>query len=179
MDVKTLCLGMLTFREASGYDLKKRFESSFGHFFSAGFGSIYPALAYLAETKLVTCTEIPQDGRPDRKVYQITEAGRRKFMDALAKTNPAHKVRSEFLAMLCFAHLMNEEHVTDLLDNRVEALEALMALLEQCEQNDEAPGVKFVTGFGLSMAQAAKKYIEENRSLLVQSEATGARAASG
>ncbi len=40
MDVKTVCLGMLTDGAASGYDLKKQFESSFGHFFAAGYGSI-------------------------------------------------------------------------------------------------------------------------------------------
>ena len=49
MDVKTVCLGMLSDGEASGYDLKKQFESSFGHFFAAGFGSIYPALSSLAD----------------------------------------------------------------------------------------------------------------------------------
>jgi len=179
MDIKTLCLGMLTFGEASGYDLKKRFETSFGHFFSAGYGSIYPALAYLAETKLVTCTEIPQEGKPDRKVYRITEAGQRKFMDALCETNPGHKMRSEFLAMLCFAHLMEEQHLDSLLANRLEALDSLIELLRSCTPETQAPGVQFVTGFGLTMALAAKKYIEENRSLLVESESTQREAAAG
>ncbi len=55
MDVKTLCLGLLTQGAASGYDLKKRFETCFRSFYSAGYGSIYPALAYLADTDLVTC----------------------------------------------------------------------------------------------------------------------------
>ena len=178
MDIKTLCLGMLTFGEASGYDLKKRFETSFGHFFSAGYGSIYPALAYLAETKLVTCTEIPQEGKPDRKVYRITEAGQRKFMDALGETNPGHKMRSEFLAMLCFAHLMEPQHVDSLLDNRMEALDSLIEMLENCAPQEGMKGVQFVTGFGLTMARAAKEYIEENRSLLRESE-TKQRAAAG
>ena len=48
LDVKTLCLGLLSRGEASGYDLKKDFESLFRHFFPAGYGSIYPALAGLA-----------------------------------------------------------------------------------------------------------------------------------
>ena len=54
MDVKTVCLGMLTDGAASGYDLKKQFESTFGHFFAAGYGSIYPALSSLAGQGLVT-----------------------------------------------------------------------------------------------------------------------------
>jgi DNA-binding PadR family transcriptional regulator len=68
MDVKTVCLGMLNDGEASGYDLKKHFESTFAHFFAAGYGSIYPALSSLAEAGLVNCREIAQDGKPDRMV---------------------------------------------------------------------------------------------------------------
>ena len=74
---------MLTDGEASGYDLKKEFESSFSHFFAAGYGSIYPALSSLADQGLVDCEEIPQDGKPDRKLYQITVAGRRYRIDEI------------------------------------------------------------------------------------------------
>ena len=83
MDVKTVCLGMLTDGSASGYDLKKHFESTFGHFFAAGFGSIYPALSSLADNGLVTCEHIPQDGKPDRKAYEITAAGKTFLLEAL------------------------------------------------------------------------------------------------
>ncbi len=181
MDVKTVCLGMLTAGEASGYDLKKRFESSFGHFFPAGFGSIYPALAYLAETKLVTCTEIPQDGKPDRKVYRITKAGKRRFMEALGETRPTHKVRSEFLAVLYFAQFMTEDQISGLLDSRLGSLDELVAMLERCSREDAgvSGGVRFVTGFGLATARAARKYIEENRHLLERRDAKEPDAATG
>jgi len=76
MDVKTVCLGMLTDGAASGYDLKKQFESSFAHFFAAGYGSIYPALSSLADKGLVSCEQVPQEGKPDRKVYEITDDGK-------------------------------------------------------------------------------------------------------
>ena len=111
MDVKTVCLGMLTDGPASGYDLKKCFESSFGHFFPAGYGSIYPALATLARNGHVEFEEVPQEGKPDRKVYSITKEGREALMEGLSNPRPTHKVRSEFLAMMCFAHLMTEEQV--------------------------------------------------------------------
>ena len=68
MDVKTICLGLLSLGEACGYELKKNFESQFRHFFSAGYGSIYPALADLADAGLVTCREIPQDVPRDEPV---------------------------------------------------------------------------------------------------------------
>lgn len=70
MDVETVCLGMLTDGAASGYELKKQFESTFGHFFAAGYGSIDPALSSLAGQGLVTCEHIAQDGKPDRSDVQ-------------------------------------------------------------------------------------------------------------
>ena len=38
MDTRTLCLGVLTERAMSGYEIKKHFEEAFRHFFVAGFG---------------------------------------------------------------------------------------------------------------------------------------------
>ena len=77
MDVKTLCLGVLTEGNKSGYEIKRCFEEAFSHFFVAGFGSIYPALAELSRAGLVTCENVEQEGRPDKKVYSLTPAGER------------------------------------------------------------------------------------------------------
>ena len=165
MDVKTVCLGMLTDGEASGYDLKKHFESSFGHFFAAGFGSIYPALASLAEKELVSCRCVAQDGKPDRKVYSITDAGRQYLLAELDAPNPTHKIRSEFLATLCFAHLMEAEQVQTVLANRVAEIEEYEKLFDEFEHKcmQETPnGMHFTVGIGRAVMLAMKHYIQEN-----------------
>jgi PadR family transcriptional regulator AphA len=170
MDVKTLCLGLLSLREACGYDLKKEFGSIFKHFYPAGYGSIYPALADLAQNGLVICREIPQEGKPDRKIYRITEKGQRSFAQALRDTAPKHKMRSEFLAMLYFADLIEPERLSTLLDERVEALKGAIVDIDRIEESwgKETPaGARFVAGFGASVAKAAADYIESNRELLM------------
>ena len=49
MNVRTLCLGILSLQEASGYEIKKDVEDGvFCHLIDASFGSIYPALTQLA-----------------------------------------------------------------------------------------------------------------------------------
>jgi len=182
MDVKTVCLGMLTDGEASGYDMKKCFESSFSHFFAAGYGSIYPALASLAEDGLVNCREIPQEGKPDRKVYTITAAGRAELMRGLENSTPQHKVRSEFLAIIWFAHLLTDEQISTMIDNKQAEIEALLQMFESIEESgvcDARSGKQFVCGFGKTVTQAIKKYIEDNRPTLIDSDRSGARAASG
>lgn len=171
MDVKTVCLGMLTDGEASGYDLKKHFESSFGHFFSAGYGSIYPALASLAEKKLVTCRCVPQEGRPDRKVYRITEAGRKKLKAELDKPNPSHRVRSEFLATMCFAHLMEPDQLRTVLGNRIAEIEEYEKLFDEFEHTcmkSTPHGMGFTVGMGRAVMTAMKRYIEEHGDELVE-----------
>jgi DNA-binding PadR family transcriptional regulator len=175
MDVKTVCLGMLTDGAASGYDIKKEFESTFAHFFAAGYGSIYPALSALASEGLVSCEQIPQDRKPDRKVYEITEDGRQFLLKALEKPNPSHKVRSEFLATMCFADLMPSEQIETVLNHRVEECAYYANMISEIEASHAAewtPGKRFVAGFGRAMTYAIKSYIEENRHLLTEDEQT-------
>lgn len=171
MDVKTVCLGMLTDGPASGYDLKKQFESSFGHFFAAGYGSIYPALSSLAEDELVQCEEVPQEGKPDRKVYEITDEGRGFLLEALKNPSPCHKVRSEFLATMCFAHLMRPQDIQTILDHRLKDIAGYQEMFRQFEEEEmsEWPvGAQFVLGFGKAVAGAMQTYITENRHLMTE-----------
>jgi DNA-binding PadR family transcriptional regulator len=180
MDVKTVCLGMLTDGPASGYDLKKQFESSFAHFFAAGYGSIYPALSWLSEHGLVECEEVPQEGKPDRKVYQITSDGREFLLKALQNPRPCHKIRSEFLATMCFAHLMRPEDIETVLDNRLEDIaryQEMFSQFESEEMSDWPEGMKFVLGFGKAVAAAMQTYINENRHLLAEETAVKVAAA--
>jgi DNA-binding PadR family transcriptional regulator len=182
VDVKTVCLGMLTDGEASGYDLKKNFESSFGHFFAAGYGSIYPALAALAEQGLVNCREVPQEGKPDRKVYRITETGRQRLLEELAKPNPSHKVRSEFLATICFAHLMDAEQIGTVLKSRLGDIDRYLAMFDDFERTcmrDWPKGMVFSVGLARSVMSAMKQYIEEHGDQLRTESTAGKRAAAG
>ena len=68
MDIKTLCLGVLSRCDATGYEIKKAFEEGpFGHIHAASFGAIYPALGALSDAGMVLGTEMAQEKRPDRR----------------------------------------------------------------------------------------------------------------
>ena len=164
MDVKTICLGLLSLGDACGYDLKKHFESLFRHFFSAGYGSIYPALADLAEAGMVSCQELPQQGRPARKIYSITELGREHFRSALLTQEPAHKLRSDFLVMMYFANQLDSKRLEQLLDDRVNQFREAAGDIETGK--DTSPRARFVAGFSKALATTAAEYLEDNRHLL-------------
>ena len=169
MDVKDLCLGALTHGEATGYDIKKFFESSFSHCFLAGYGSIYPALAELTAEKLVTARTVPGQGGPSRKIYRLTEAGRKAFLSRLRKTIPQHKVKSEFLVLMHFAEFLPAERLDAILDERLEDIQHQLKLIRAFESrvsNPDAPhspGARFVCGFGRAVMTAASDYIQTHR----------------
>jgi DNA-binding PadR family transcriptional regulator len=168
MDVRTLCLGVLSFGDATGYEIKKYFEEAFSHFFVAGFGSIYPALAELADEGMVRVRNQAAGRRPGAKVYQLTEAGRTAFVEAIVQAEPRHKVRSEFLVILYFAHMLPAERLQSVLDERLRDIDSLLAALDRREteaaaESGSSPGIEFVAGFGRTLLDAARTYIKDHR----------------
>jgi DNA-binding PadR family transcriptional regulator len=173
MDVKTLCLGVLTEQDHTGYDIKRCCEEVFRHFFVAGFGSIYPALAELQRDGLVTSVSVEQKKRPDKKVYRITEAGRAALAAELATTPPRHKVRSEFLALMYFAHLLPPERVDAVLAEMIDRFEATLvdelALFDSPDAPGElTPGQRFALGYGRTVLTAALAYCKRQRPQLAR-----------
>ena len=119
MDAKTLCLAVLSRGDASGYEIKKKLEEApFSHFQDTGFGSIYPALGALSKDGLVTGRAMPQEKRPDKKVYSITPAGRTTLIEALQHPPGPDKFRSDFLFILFLADHASPEHLRRIIDDR-------------------------------------------------------------
>lgn len=185
MDVRTLCLAVLTKGEATGYEIKKVFEEGpFAHFQSASFGSIYPALSRLLAEGLVEARAQEQDGRPDKKVYSITEAGNAVVDAALTIDPEPDTFRSDLLFLLYFAARLSDERVNDLIDRRIKLYRTKQAHIctqmtaREATQCNGDPGREFVAGFGIAIYAAAADYLEANRtSLLERLRAARARTA--
>lgn len=173
MDVKTLCLGVLAEQDRTGYEIKRTCEEVFRHFFVAGFGSIYPALAELQRRGLVTATSVEQKKRPAKKVYSITPAGREALARELAQTPPRHKVRSEFLALMYFAHLQTPERVDTVLEEMIARFEAtledeLAVFDAEGAISGLTPGQRFALGYGRTVVSAALAYCRRQRAQLAR-----------
>lgn len=176
MDVRTLCLGVLSERAMSGYEIKKHFEQAFRHFFIAGYGSIYPALAELARQRLVTVESVEQEKRPDKKVYRITEAGAAELRRELLSTRPQHRLRSEFLVLMYFAHLLPPERLVQVMDEMAAEWErCLEEDIAACERAAAAPGAEMLTpgqqfglGYGRIMISTALAYVRRQKGALLR-----------
>lgn len=101
----------LTEQSASGYELARRFDASIGHFWRATHQQIYKVLGRMESDKWVESNLVAQDGRPDKKVYAITDAGREELAAWLAQPSPEEALRSSFAVKLRAQHLANRTSV--------------------------------------------------------------------
>jgi DNA-binding PadR family transcriptional regulator len=95
-------LGLLNSSPMTGYQMRKIYERSLGHFWSESYSHLYAILKVLETEGLATSTVEPGDGRPDRRVYAITEAGREVLTEWLAR--PADEPRERVEVLLKVFH---------------------------------------------------------------------------
>lgn len=169
MNVRTLCLGVLQLCDATGYEIKKMVEEGmFNHFIEASYGSIYPALTRMSQDGFVTCREEAQSGRPDKKVYSITPAGRAELVRALSVAPRGDKFKSEFLFIMLLADLLPSEHIAGIYGQRIGRMRAQLEELRACAAQCERAGSRFVVGYGIAIHEASLKYLEEHRDILTE-----------
>jgi DNA-binding PadR family transcriptional regulator len=163
LDSKTLCLGALDAGFNTGYDIRKAFEDGpFRYYQSLSYGSIYPALNALMIEGLATCAELSQDGRPDKKVYTITEAGRAALRAALLRPLEFDRLRSDFMFAISFAHLMAPQQLARLLGDYAQGHDDLADELARIS-GVTLPGDRFLIRMGQDMCRAGARWIGDNR----------------
>ncbi len=69
-------MGLLSYGDMTGYEIMQVFRDSLNFFWNANTSQIYRDLQTLKKAGYVTAREVPQKGRPDKKEFSITDAGR-------------------------------------------------------------------------------------------------------
>ncbi len=132
MSLKHTLLGFLNYGPMTGYDLKKHMDNSTQFFWHARLSQIYPALKKLAEEGLAEATVVPQEGKPDKKVYLITEAGRAALMDWLAEPiDELSPTKDPTLLKLFFSGSLDKETVLAQLHRQLALHRAQLVLYQQ------------------------------------------------
>ena len=171
MDTRTLCLGILTLGDASGYEIKKQFEEGpLAYFYQTGFGSIYPALKSLKNDGMVVCTEIIQHGRPSKKVYSITSKGLELLRENLAGTPARDKLRSEAIATLFFAQFLDEKHLHEVFEEYMERNRQAAEHIKSLNPDRISSNCQFTNGLGIAVYETIIRYMEDNRHLLFSND---------
>jgi PadR family transcriptional regulator AphA len=128
-------LGFLDYQPMSGYDLKKLFDQSVAHFWSATQSHIYKALENLEEEGMVESQVIPQEGKPNRKQYKITEAGRAELRRWVSTPLPVEAKREAWLIQIFFAHNITNAEIASLFENRIERLRKSLSQFQLAQKS--------------------------------------------
>ncbi len=112
MMLKYALLGFLSYQPMTGYAIKTTMDNSTRYFWHAELSQIYRTLKRLEREGLVTSSLQPQEGRPARRVYAITEAGRAELLRWL-RTPPLEPdtVKNALLLKLFFARSAGKETI--------------------------------------------------------------------
>jgi DNA-binding PadR family transcriptional regulator len=95
--VQEVLLALLANEPAHGYELRARLQLALGPLAEAlNAGQVYVTLTRLERAGLLTSARVGQVDRPDRKVYELSAAGRERVMEWLGDTSWPKPAPAEF-----------------------------------------------------------------------------------
>jgi PadR family transcriptional regulator, regulatory protein AphA len=159
-------LGLLSYGEHSGYDLKKAAEAGVGYVWTGAKSHIYAVLPRLVEGGFATTRRVAQERRPDKQVYRITKKGEQAFREWLEEpVDERAGARSPFLLKVFFGGRMSKEAlVAHVARRRAQAARELAEYreIEDRIRGDERSYFGYVTlRWGLAQAGAWISWADE------------------
>lgn len=174
MNVRTICMAILAHGEATGYDLKKSWtEGPFAYLGGASYGSIYPALAAMERDGLIESREEVQQGKPPRRVYSLTEAGRAAFLAEMSAPPEPDIFRSHFGMIALCTPFLPPEVIAGAIDERLRQQRANVEILEKVREAKQATPVGWLLDWGLEQYRNEIAFIEASRGRLEVLAGTG------
>jgi PadR family transcriptional regulator AphA len=171
-------LGVLTGGAMSGYDLKKAIDTSVGYFWGPARSGIYAVLPRLVASGFATSREVAQSGRPDKRLYRITAAGRKALRSWIEDTPaPPDPDRNPLLIKLFFGALTSPDVLSAQIRQRREEAERLDRALHQFDREadpDELYGA-LTRDWGHEYARAVDRWARKAEAALARAEARADR----
>lgn len=162
MSLKHALLGFLNYQPMTGYDLKQHFDRSIYYFWNAKLSQIYPTLNQMKEDGWLTMEIDYQEDKPNRKVYNITGAGRDELRRWLREPVDKAPIRDVFLIKVFFGGQLEKEEMLAQLRLHMRLHEEQLAAYHEkvwmaIQQNTEATGLERESVFwGLTLEMGIK-----------------------
>jgi DNA-binding PadR family transcriptional regulator len=164
-------LGRLAQADETGYDLSLFMGPPRNYIWEASHSQIYPLLASLTELGYVEFTEVAQSGRPNKKVYSITDTGRRALEAWVADAPTPMTRRLEFNAKVNSLWLLPVAEAIEVLQQQIGMTEAEIEMIEgHMSDAEQRSGSKFppAPASKYSGIYANIKYAIESRRYMIE-----------
>lgn len=118
----------------SGYDLAKQFDGSVGFFWKASHQQIYRELAKLDSHGWISSEPIPQSGRPDKKLYSVTQLGQKQLLEWIAQPSEPTATKEDILVKIFAGYCAPREVVLAELQRHRQAHSERLAIYQNIKQ---------------------------------------------
>jgi PadR family transcriptional regulator, regulatory protein AphA len=112
--LKQILLGFLNYKPMTGYELKTRMDESTAHFWHAYHSQIYTTLRKLEDDGLLSSEMLEEDGSPTKRLYTLTDKGRKDLLAWLGHSlTELPDVKEDLLVRFFFSARRDKEQVLD------------------------------------------------------------------
>ena len=159
MAIRHAILGLLHYRAMHGYRIKAQIEKYFGHVWSINYGQIYPNLKSLLDEGLISMIEENQAGMrgPSRKLYSITEKGRKAFADWIRKAPEKGMIlRDPFLMKFVFFGFGEKERGLEIIEDQIRLYKEQLGSRKDKFKKSKNPEihVRLISELGIELNEA-------------------------
>lgn len=127
-------LAALIGHPCSGYDLAKQFDGSVGFFWKASHQQIYRELAKLDSQGWIASELVPQSGRPDKKLYSVTQLGQKELLEWIAQPSEPTASKEDILVKIFAGYCASREDVLAELQRHRQAHAERLAIYQNIKQ---------------------------------------------
>lgn len=121
MSLDLAILGFLNEKPLTGYDLKnKHFDLCVSHFWNADQAQIYKTLDKLVLNEFLSFEILYQDNKPNKKIYSITDKGKKKLVSLLEEEVNNTTIRDPFLVKIFFSSNIDNKKILELFEKKKE-----------------------------------------------------------
>jgi DNA-binding PadR family transcriptional regulator len=138
MSLSHAILTALIDENLTGYELAKQFDVSLGFFWQASHQQIYRELKQLHEQDYVAVEEVPQLGKPDKRVYSLTAAGQQMLEAWILAPTRSRNPKDELFIKLYNVGLVPIASIIAAIDQRQDEHRRKLALYRKIESRSYA-----------------------------------------
>jgi len=111
-------LAVLAHSPHSGYDISKRFDETVSCYWQASQQQIYRELGKMGQQGWVTFETVPQEGKPDKKIYHMTPAGKQELLRWYQEPTEPTPIREDLLVKVLATPFASEDRLVQELQRR-------------------------------------------------------------
>lgn len=139
MSIKYVVLGYLSWRQMTGYDVKKLIAESETLPWTASDNQIYEALVQLHKDGWITKTIVDRNSTPNHHIYTISDKGIAALREWVASEPEPPQTNKPFLTQLMWADRLDTQELDGLLDAYLNAVGEKLFFIRV--QASEAPNM--------------------------------------